>query len=206
MKSRVTFFGHSVHRFVVKIPIACLGLSPLFDLVALVGGNPRWYEFSFLLLGTGLVGVLVAMVFGLADWTAIPEESPARLRGAWHGMGMACAASLFSAAWALRFDFPLDPPAAALVCGGAGLFVLLLAGFQGAEMVSKYGMGIEVAPLSDATASPLDPVPDFEPGPPLDTASSPMDRPPLTDSSAVDRGRYTVVRHPDDDPRRERYH
>ena len=40
MQSKARFLGHPVHQMLVVLPLGALGLSVLFDLIALLSGNP----------------------------------------------------------------------------------------------------------------------------------------------------------------------
>ena len=64
MQSKARFLGHPVHQMLVVLPLGALGLSVLFDLIALLSGNPVMAVVAFWLIAAGVASGLVAV--GLA--------------------------------------------------------------------------------------------------------------------------------------------
>ena len=58
-----------------------------FDIVGLVRGDAEWFRISFWMIAAGIIGGLLAAIFGLADWVAIPAGTRAQRIGLWHGAG-----------------------------------------------------------------------------------------------------------------------
>ena len=73
MESKVKLAGHAVHPMLIVFPLGLLATSVGFDLVSLVGGNPRWTVMAFYLIGVGVAIGLLAAVPGWLDWWAIPR-------------------------------------------------------------------------------------------------------------------------------------
>ncbi|HVR18625.1 MAG TPA: DUF2231 domain-containing protein, partial [Polyangiaceae bacterium] len=63
-------FGHPVHPLVVAFPIALLALTPLWDVVALAGIEPRLSFVAYWSSLAGLVAGGVALVTGVLDFVA----------------------------------------------------------------------------------------------------------------------------------------
>lgn len=71
--------GHPFHSFVVPLPIGAFVSSLIFDILThtRAGGLPYLVDGAFWLIGVGLIGALVAAVFGVLDLLAIARDSPA---------------------------------------------------------------------------------------------------------------------------------
>ena len=63
-------------------------------------------EVSFWNITVGIVGGLLAALFGLIDWLAIPRGTTAQELGLWHGLGNLAIVLLFLASWLLLGTTP----------------------------------------------------------------------------------------------------
>jgi uncharacterized membrane protein len=125
----------------------------MFDLMAWVSGNPVWSVLAAYAIGTGIVGGLVAAVFGLIDWLAIPRGTRAKAVGAWHGLGNVVVLTLFAVSWGLRVTAPDGPAVWPSVFAIAGLGLALVTGWLGGELVVRLGVGVEPGAHLDAPSS-----------------------------------------------------
>jgi uncharacterized membrane protein len=130
-----------------------LPLAVVFDLVAWVSGNLVWSVLATYAIGTGIVGGLVAAVFGLIDWLAIPRGTRARAVGAWHGLGNVVVLTLFAVSWGLRVTTPDGPAVWPSVFAIAGLGLALVTGWLGGELVVRLGVGVDPDAHLDAPSS-----------------------------------------------------
>src|SRR3954468_18977094 len=87
MESRVKLMGHPVHPMLIVLPLGLLSLGVVFDIVYLVTNDATFAEVAFWNITAGIPGGLLAAVFGLIDWLAIPKGTRAKRIGAWHGGG-----------------------------------------------------------------------------------------------------------------------
>lgn len=84
---------------------------------------------SFLMIAAGIIGGLVAALFGLIDWIAVPAGTRAKRVGAWHGGGNVVVVALaLGTAWA------------------------------GGELVERLGVGVDEGAHLDAPSSLSGPV------------------------------------------------
>jgi len=102
MESKATFLGHPVHPMLIVFPLELLATAVAFDIVALARGEAFWFVVSFWMIAAGIIGALLAAVFGLIDWLAIPSGTRAKAIGLWHGGGNLVVVLLFIASWFLR--------------------------------------------------------------------------------------------------------
>ena len=77
MESKARIFGRQIHPMLVVFPLGLLATSLAFDIIYMSGGTSRWAAGSFLMIGAGIIMGLLAAVFGLIDWLAIPAGTRA---------------------------------------------------------------------------------------------------------------------------------
>lgn len=142
MESGAKLFGHPIHPVLIPFPLGLLITSVVFDVVYLLTGDGKWSEISFWMIAAGVIGGLVAAVFGLIDWLAIPSGSRAKWVGLWHGSVNVMVVALFSVSWLLRLDAPGEPGIAPIVLSFVGVGLASLGGWLGGELVNRFGVGV----------------------------------------------------------------
>lgn len=153
MKSRAHVFGHSLHQILIAFPIALLSSSVLFDVLWRITGDPKWPPMAFYLIEIGLVGGVLAALFGLIDYLAIPRGVRAKRTGALHGVASVILVALFAASWASRLGHVASPPPHALFLSFSGLALLGVAGWLGGELVTRFAVGVVDGANVDAQRS-----------------------------------------------------
>jgi uncharacterized membrane protein len=143
VESKAKVFGHAVHPMLIVFPLGLLPTSLVLDIMTLVTNDPKWAQFSFWLIGAGIVTGLAAAVFGLIDWLAIPAGTRAKSLGAVHGLGNVVVVGLFVVGWFLRRPDPGDPGTIALGLSFAGIALALVTGWMGGELVERMGVGVD---------------------------------------------------------------
>lgn len=73
-----------------------------FDIAGLVQGDNSWFGLSYWMIAAGVMGGLLAAVFGLIDWIAIPADTRAKNIGLLHGGTNVLVTLLFLASWFIR--------------------------------------------------------------------------------------------------------
>ncbi len=96
--------GHPFHPLLVPLPIGAFVSSLIFDILTRTraAGLPYLVDGAFWLIGVGLIGALVAAVFGVLDLRRIPRGTPAFATARAHLTLNAAAAALFAVAYAWR--------------------------------------------------------------------------------------------------------
>jgi len=153
MESRARLLGHSLHRMLVVFPVGLFLTAVIFDLIGLVAEREAWSTVAFYLIGAGIVGGVLAALFGTIDFLAIPPETRAWRVGAAHGVGNAVVIALFAASWILRFDAPARPGDSAIALSSFAVMLLAVTGWLGAELVERLGVGIAPRAGLDAPSS-----------------------------------------------------
>jgi uncharacterized membrane protein len=143
MESRAKLLGHSIHQMMIPLPVGLLVMAVLFDVLTL---TTDWNlsEVSFWNILAGIVTGLLAAVFGLIDWLAIPSGTRARRIGAVHGAGNVVLVLLFVAAALLRWNepgFAVTTPAFVLEL--LGLALGGVTAWLGGELVARLGVGVD---------------------------------------------------------------
>lgn len=153
MESKARLLGHPIHTMLIVFPLGLLATAVAFDIVGLVSGDAQWFQISFWMIAAGIIGGLLAAVFGFADWLAIPSGTRAQRVGLWHGGGNVIVVLLFIASWFLRRPAPETPPTGALVLSFVAVALALVTGWLGGELVVRLGVGVDKDAHVDAPSS-----------------------------------------------------
>jgi uncharacterized membrane protein len=142
MEARAKLFGHPIHQMLVVLPLGVLGSSIIFDITYLITRNGRWPDIAFWMILVGVISGLVAALFGLIDWLAIPSDTRAKRIGLLHGLGNVVVVGLFEVSWLLRKPVPQSPSMAAIILSFAGVGLAVITGWLGGELVDRLGVGV----------------------------------------------------------------
>jgi len=143
MESKAKFLGHPIHPMLIVFPLGLLATAVAFDIVALAQNNQAWQRISFWMIAAGIVGGLLAAIFGLVDWLAIPSGTRAKRIGLWHGAVNVVVVLLFIGSWLLRRGTGELPNTTALALSFVAIVLALVAGWLGGELVDRLGVGID---------------------------------------------------------------
>jgi len=134
--------GHLVHPMLIVFPLGLLATALAFDIVGLSTGDTSWYGISYWMIAAGIIGGLLAAVFGLIDWVGIPAGARAKAIGLWHGAANVVVVLLFIVSWFLRRPNPQAPGSTAIVLSFIAVGLALISGWLGGELVERLGVGI----------------------------------------------------------------
>jgi uncharacterized membrane protein len=145
--------GHYIHPMLIVFPLGLFVTAIVFDVIHFIAGTPTWAVVSYWMIAAGIIGGLVAAIFGLLDWLGLKSASRARRVGAWHGVGNVLVVLLFAISWFMRRDNPSNPSPAAfvlvLIGGGLGL----VTGWLGGELVERLAVGVDEGANPNAPSS-----------------------------------------------------
>jgi uncharacterized membrane protein len=140
------WLGHPLHPALVHIPTALWPAALLFDLLSWTDlGGPIPVQISYYAIFTGLVVALVAAVTGLADWSDIKPDRPAKKIGLTHMVLNLTVAALFALNLWLRAQLPTSTDAVPLHLIGLTLLanlILMVSGYLGGRMVFNHGISV----------------------------------------------------------------
>lgn len=144
MESRARLLGHPIHPMLIVFPLGLLMIAVIFDIVYMVTNNPVFATVAFWNIAAGIIGGLVAAVFGVIDWLAIPNATRAKAIGLWHGVANVGVVLLFALSWLLqRGDALYTPSAIAFGLAVVAVMIALVAGWLGGELVDRLGVGVD---------------------------------------------------------------
>lgn len=142
MESKAKILGHPIHQILIVFPLGLLSTSLVFDGMRLVTGNRRCGLVARAMIGSGLVGGLLAAPFGLWDYLHIPVGTRASRVGLKHGLSNLGTMTLFGLSYVLRRRDPEKVRVSALVLSGLGGIGALVGGWLGGELVDRLGIGV----------------------------------------------------------------
>jgi uncharacterized membrane protein len=153
MEARAKLLGHPIHQMLIAFPLGLLATSLFFDLIGLATGRPALLLASFYLIAAGIIGGLVAALFGLIDFLAIPGGTRAKRIGLLHGLGNVVVVGLFALSWWLRRGVAETPGSGPVILSAVAVMIALVTGWLGGEMVDRLGVGVDNGAHLDAPSS-----------------------------------------------------
>ena len=158
METKFKLLGHPVHPMLIVFPLGLLSTAVLFDLLYVFTGNDDFAIFSFWAIAAGVVGGLLAAIFGVWDWLGIPDGTRAKSVGLLHGGGNVVVTALFAVSWLLRLDDPTYQPETILplILGLLGAALALFTAWLGGELVYRLRVGVDDGANLDARNSLAD--------------------------------------------------
>lgn len=141
------WFGHPLHPLLAHLPTALWPTALVLDIISRTSGDhPALTLTAWWCILAGLAAALLAVPTGLADWSDIKPNKPARKIGIFHLALNGIVFLLFLANFILRGINGIDAPRATLpqlVLSAIGAALLVLSGYLGGLMI--YDHGIHVA-------------------------------------------------------------
>jgi uncharacterized membrane protein len=143
------FMNHPLHPLLVHLPIGLWVGSVIFDIAFMANHNATVAGASFFCILIGLVGAIIALPAGLADYFGIPSNSvPKRLATAHMLMNLAII-GVYTINLISRYKMLDAVPTA--VTGGQlflsmlSIVLLGVSGYLGGLLVFEYGIGFRPA-------------------------------------------------------------
>ena len=143
MESRITLLGHPIHPMPIVFPLGLLATAVIFDVIRPITGTGRWSEIAYRNIAAGVIGGLLAAVFGLLDWLALPAGTGAKQIGLWHGAGNVVVTAHFAVSWLLRRGDPAAPGGVALALSCIAVALALATAWLGGELVDRPRVGVD---------------------------------------------------------------
>jgi len=154
MESRAKVLGHPIHPMLIVLPLGLFIGAVVFDAMYLWRGSATLATVGYWNIAGGVVGGLLAAVFGLIDWLAIPAGTRAKRIGILHALSNVAAILGFAVVFWSRYSsgqlatttglFAIE--VVALVLGAVG-------GWLGGELVDRLGVGVDNGANLDAPNS-----------------------------------------------------
>jgi uncharacterized membrane protein len=146
MESKAKLLGHPVHPMLIVLPLGLFIAAVVFDALYLWQGSPAFATVAYWNIAAGIIGGLLAAVFGFIDWLAIPANTRAKRIGLLHGGSNAVV-------WLMREDAADAPATNLFALEVVALAVGSVAGWLGGELVDRLGVGVDDGAHVDAPSS-----------------------------------------------------
>jgi uncharacterized membrane protein len=128
----------------IVLPLGLFSIGVLFDALYLATGTEEFADVAFWNITVGIVGGLLAAVFGFVDWWALPKDTRAKRIGLWHGGGNFVIVLLFIVSWFLRQpDYAYAPDVLPFVLGLVGVALALVTAWLGGELVYRLRVAVD---------------------------------------------------------------
>jgi uncharacterized membrane protein len=137
-------YGHPFHPILITVPIGAWVASLIFDLVSMGSDRPETFaEGSFWLIVIGIVGAVLAAIFGVMDLLTIPSKTRAASTAITHMALNTGVLVLFAISAVIRDSDGRDTISGpALGFSIAGLLVLGASGYLGGKLSYTYGVRV----------------------------------------------------------------
>jgi uncharacterized membrane protein len=155
MESRAKLFGHPIHPTLIVFPLGLLATGVIFDVLYLIFDNDGFSTASYWMITAGILGGLLAALFGFIDWLAIPDGTRAKSIGIVHGVGNFVIVVLFAISWFIRGGRAgyYEPDGLPFILELVGAGLALVTGWLGGELVYRLRMGVDEGAHLDAPSS-----------------------------------------------------
>jgi uncharacterized membrane protein len=154
MESRAKLFGHPIHPMLIVVPLGLFIMAVVMDITFYVTGRPALAAVAFWNIVGGVLGGLLAAVFGLIDWLAIPRGTRARAIGLYHGLGNVVVVALFAVSAYIRYQVEdFFPSILAVAIAAVALLIGVVTGWLGGELVERLAVGVDDGAHLDAPNS-----------------------------------------------------
>src|ERR1044071_2104060 len=143
MKSRAHIKGHPLHPIMVSFPIAFYTGTLLFDILAKTY-SPEFLFTAYNLEIAALVAAGIAAIPGIIDYIyTVPPRSTAKKRGAKHALTNVGVIIFFTIALIYRAKNEIPNISILIALEGAGVILLLFAGWMGGTLVYRNQIGVD---------------------------------------------------------------
>jgi len=154
MRTPASIAGHPVHPMIVPVAIGGFVLSFIFDIVCLATGQvDPWSTVAYYTMIGGIVGALLAAIFGFVDLLSLPSGYTKKV-GITHMVINLTVVVLFIASAYMRHESH-SPAGTPFILSVVAILLLLVSGWLGGKMVFEAGVGVS----ADESATPATPKP-----------------------------------------------
>lgn len=137
-------YGHPFHPIAVTIPIGSWAASIVFDIIGFFAEDPTPYALGAqVLIAIGVVGALIAAIFGFMDYLVIPAGTAAKRTAVTHMSINLAVTALFVVNWFVRAASDHDDVSIiGFVLSLIGFAALGVSGWLGGKLAYHYGVRV----------------------------------------------------------------
>jgi uncharacterized membrane protein len=142
MRTPASIAGHPVHPMIVPIAIGGFILSLVFDIVCLATGNGDvWGPVAYYTMIGGIVGALLAAVFGFTDLISLPAGYTKNIAYTHMTINLVIVVLFIINAY-LRHG--AAPTTGLFILSLVSIALLVVSGWLGGKMVYEAGVGVSI--------------------------------------------------------------
>jgi len=154
MESRAKVLGHPIHPMLIVLPLGLFIGAVVFDAIYLWRESTTLATVGYWNIAGGIVGGLLAAVFGLIDWLAIPVGTRAKRIGVLHALSNVVAILGFAIVFWMRYSSgQLATTTGLFAVEVVALLIGAVGGWLGGELVDRLGVGVDKGANLDAPNS-----------------------------------------------------
>lgn len=136
-------YGHPMHPLLVTVPIGAWLSAFIFDLFAYGTGEAGYVAGAQLLVAIGVIGAVIAAIFGLMDLVRIPGGTAVKKTALTHMTINFAVVVVFVISFILQaVDGYDDVNLAAFILVILGLLALSVSGWLGGKMAYRFGVRV----------------------------------------------------------------
>jgi uncharacterized membrane protein len=140
-------YGHPFHPMLVTVPIGAWVCSLVFDIVtrAKSAGSVPLNEAAYWLIGIGIIGAVIAALFGLMDLLTIPRHTRAFATGLTHMVLNLAVVALYVVNFVWRHSTYYDEAkvrGGQLVLSVVAIVLLAVSGWLGGTLAYHFGVRV----------------------------------------------------------------
>ena len=155
MRTPASIAGHPIHPMIVPIAIGGFVLSLVFDLVCLATGRiDPWSTVAYYTMIGGIVGALVAAIFGFVDMLSLPAGYTKRIALIHMGLNLAVVGLFVANAWLRQASPDVSPAGLPFGLSLVAVALLGVSGWLGGKMVFEAGVGVSAGEAPAAGTRP----------------------------------------------------
>lgn len=141
MQGKATIGGHPIHPMLIPFPIAFFVGALISDIISHWGDPVFWPRMSVVLIGLGIIGALVAALFGFIDYATAPLSEGAKKTATTHMALNLTVVVIFAIAFYLRLGNATSTIGYVLTV--LGVLILGASGYLGGKLVFEGGVGVK---------------------------------------------------------------
>ena len=140
MQGKATLYGHPIHPMLIPFPIAFFVGALVCDIISRWGDPVFWPRMAVALIGLGIIGALLAAIFGFTDYLTAPLSDAAKKTATTHMILNLLTVVIFAIAFYVRLGNITS--SGGYVLEIIGVIILAISGYLGGKMVFQGSVGV----------------------------------------------------------------
>ncbi len=133
MQGKAVIAGHPIHPMLVAFPIGFFAAVLVSDVISIWAGPAFWSHVAMWLIAFGVIGALLAALFGFVDYFTVPMSTAVKKTATTHMILNLIVVAFYVAAFFVRYANEVS--AVGYVLTYIGLALLVVSGWYGGHLV-----------------------------------------------------------------------